>query len=195
MKDFIGKFSLRELLEIVFPGVYCLAMILPAVEQLCIFKFIEDANSITNTTLFSIGCILIGIIIYSLDIPKKIWFFKRNTPTYLIEKKESIDSTNSTKKYFDLYYNEKEPKERKELTTKYTGIFHFLINISVASAISIIPYLIINKPFYNLVDNYSIFALLIGFVSFITAWRFFEQKIKKIFLQQHSAYEKTINHN
>ncbi len=80
MKNINGKFSLRETLQIVIPGLYFIGLLYPLISEMEILV-IKNNNESINLIISSILSLLVGMIIYSLDLPKKLWFFKNHLPT------------------------------------------------------------------------------------------------------------------
>lgn len=73
-----NSFTFRQILQILLPGLYLCAMLLPIQAE------IFDANAYDDyqkAILFSIISILLGVFIYTIEIPKTIWFFKKYLPT------------------------------------------------------------------------------------------------------------------
>lgn len=177
----LNKFSLRELLEIVIPGVYFISLLKPIVSK--IGTPIQNCSENVNLILGFLLSLIVGMIIYAIDIPKKIWFFKNNLPTKLIEKNKKL-SKDIHNKYFD-FYDEKITAKQKSITDKYTSIFHFSVNIAVISFILSIVYAFVycNDFFYS----YGIITLIILILSIVLSQRIFfgKRKIKYMFNRQY----------
>lgn len=106
MNDLKNSFSIRETLEIVFPGFYFMGLLLPLAPYWGNVDLSTD--SLTNITVYFVLAILIGIFMYTLDIPKKLWFFKAILPTKIIEDELSENAGKSLKSkvansYFSFY--------------------------------------------------------------------------------------------
>jgi hypothetical protein len=101
---------------------------------------------------------------YTLDIPKKMWFFKAILPTNLIEKELNGTTNNNLKSkvansYF-AFYDNKISKEQKSKTDTYTSIYHFTVNIFLLSILLLICYIFIMPDFYK---NYIFYTIILIF--------------------------------
>jgi len=182
----LNKFSLRELLQIVIPGVYFISLIKPIVSK--IGMPIQNYSENVNLVLSFLLSLIVGMIIYAIDIPKKIWFFNNNLPTKLIERNKDLGK-NIHNKYFDFYDNNISDKQ-KGITEKYTSIFHFSVNISVVSFVLSIIYVFAYCGDFS--HSYGVITLIILILSIVLSQRIFfgKRKIKYMFTRQ---YEKFIN--
>lgn len=190
MKNTSGKFSLRETLQIVIPGVYFIGLLYPLVSEVGVFV-IKDSTEMTDLIISSILSLLAGMLIYSLDLPKKLWFFNMYLPTTLITKNMGNDKSVHNK-YFQ-FYDDKISDKQKDITEKYTSIYHFSVNIAITSLILTIIYLIIYKEVF--LNSYGLFTLLILIVSILLTYQIFfgDRKIKYMFKRQYDKFIDSIN--
>lgn len=163
MEELKNSFSFRESLEIVFPGLYFMGLVMPLTPFIGVDNLSKD--SITNITIYFILSILIGIFFYTLDIPKKLWFFKSILPTNLIEKELKRNTDENVRSevansYFS-FYDKNISKEQKSKTYIYTSIYHFSINIFILSLILLTLYIFVMPNFYS---NYVFYALIFIFI-------------------------------
>lgn len=179
-----NSFTFRQILQILLPGLYLCAMLLPIQAE------IFDANAYDDyqkAILFSIISILLGVFIYTIEIPKTIWFFKKYLPT------EKIPSDEYST-YFEFYDN-KVSKEKKDIIERYTSLFHFCINISFSSILLIIIYLIIYKcDFITKGGNLLLMILILSFISSLLLI-YGPKRIKFQFEKQLESYYKFKNNN
>jgi len=191
MEELKNSFSFRETLEIVFPGLYFMGLILPLMPFIGVDNL--STESITNITIYLIMSVLIGIFFYTLDIPKKLWFFKSILPTNLIEKelKDNTDKNIRSKvanSYFS-FYDKNVTKEQKSKTDIYTTIYHFSVNIFILSVILLTLYVILMPDFYS---NYIFYTL--SFIFIISLFNSFyiiysPKKIKYMFKRTFDKYK------
>jgi len=181
MEKGLENFRLREIIVIVFPGLYFASLLLPLNNSLDIVNF---SNSIANNVSFIMFSLLIGIVFYWIDIPKRMSFFNRNLPTSkLINEHPAIEKYKIINSYFKFYDTISE--EQRNKTNTYTNLYHFCVNIVLLSLVIIILYLIF-PPF-----NYGYIALIIMIVAISNVFGLFygNRKIKYMFERQFSAYK------
>ncbi len=169
MKELKNSFPFRETLEILFPGLYFMGIILPLMPFIGVDNL--PTESVTNITIYLILSVLIGIFIYTLDIPKRLWFFKSISPTNLIEKelKDTTDKNVRSKvanSYFS-FYDKNVTKEQKGKTDIYTTIYHFSVNIFILSLILLTLYIIFMPDFYSNYIFYTLIFIIIISYSFL----------------------------
>lgn len=189
MKGVTGKFSLRDFLQIIIPGIYFMGLLKPIFDDLN-FANISNSSNEVDVIILSILSLLSGMIIYSIDIPKKVWFFKKNLPTTLIKKNLS-NIENVHNKYFQ-FYDDKISDKQKAITEKYTSIYHFAINIVITSLVLTLVYFIIYKSTF--LTSYGIITLLVLILSAILAVLIFygDRKIKYMFKRQYDKFTKSL---
>lgn len=181
MEKGLENFGFREIIVIIFPGLYFFSLLLPINNHV---TFIDFNNSIANNVIFILLSLLLGIVLYWVDIPKKIWFFNNNLPTtILIKEFPKIEKFKIINSYFSFYDTISEEQRKK--TDTYTSLFHFSVNISIISFALIILYIIF-PPF-----NYGFIAIAILILSCANIIGLFygERKIKYMFNRQISGYK------
>lgn len=197
MIKLFSKFRRRETLILIIPGIYFVSLLFPLQNNLNVDL---NNNIVANAVLFPIFALLFGLILYWLDIPKKMPFFKKNLPTtklykdYPNEDKTLIDNT-----YFKFYSGLS--KELLDKTDLYTSLYHFCINMSVSSLLLGVVYCIFDiSSFQNL--GYGSIAIIIFFISFICALGLFygKRKVKYMFNRQYEDFKisdlgKTLQNN
>lgn len=180
MKELKNSFSLRETLEIIFPGLYFMSLLIPIFDEKGLSLI--TSNEIPNIALYLMLSLVYGVVLYVLDIPKKIPFFRNNTPTYLLEKEfENIDKTKKiiiTNAYFSFYDSDEISIQNKNKTEIYTSIYHFSINCALTSFLLLIIYFITIKV--NFCSNEYVIANIIVFCASIFNSVFIVYSPKKI---------------
>lgn len=201
MKELKNSFSLRETLEIVFPGLYFMSLLITIFDENNLNLFAID--EVPNIALYLMLSLLYGVILYVLDMPKRIWFFKKNTPTYLIEKEFSnLDETKKLKianAYFSFYDSDEISIQNKSKTEIYTSIYHFCINSSFTALLLFITYFITyfitvqDKSFF---DKYVIANIIVFGVSIINSvlMVYSSKKIKYMFKRQLLMFKNSIQY-
>src|SRR3989337_3475207 len=87
MDNLENKFAITETLRIFIPGIYFTFMAGEALKSIFEVTTIVSSNQTINAFFFLLISFLIGIIIYSIDIPKSLQFFIKNLPVKQIENK------------------------------------------------------------------------------------------------------------
>ncbi len=95
-------------------------------------------------------------------------------------------------KYFQ-FYDDKISDKQKDITEKYTSIYHFSVNIAIASLILTLTYLATYR--LEFINSYGIFTLLILIVSIFLSYQIFfgDRKIKYMFKRQYDKFVSSIN--
>lgn len=187
------KLTFRELLTIMIPGLYVILSSIPLISNMVGMNKLEYPIHELNVLLLLVGSFLVGIIIYAVDVPKKVWFFRKAMPTEIINTKIKTQETNiGLKKIHNAYfhfYDNNVSEAQKNKTGRLTSIYHFSMNIFVSSLALLIVYFIYWSIF-NYQTNYWIPVLLIGITSIITTLGLFygERKIKYYFERQYQAF-------
>lgn len=182
MTQNLQKISLREVLIILLPGLYFISFLAPIKH---IFGLNELNNDFANSTILILLPFLTGIILYWIDLPKKIPFFTNNLPTHiLIKELNNIDKIEIINSYFKYYDSLSE--EEKAKTNTYTSIYHFCTNIMIVSVLLLIIYYFSEKN-----NDYQIIILLIFILSLINSLGVFfgKRKIKYMFNRQIKGFK------
>lgn len=191
MEDF-SKLSFREILTILIPGSFIMLSITPILTEITSSGNNFD-NSNLNLLLLSISSFFLGIILYILDYPKNIPFFKNAMPTKQIDKKlkelnTNIDVFKIHNAYFN-FYDEIISSAQKGKTDRLTSIYHFSMNIFISSLIILLVYAIY-WFFTGNVTFYLFPIILIGILSLISSLGLFygKRKIKYYFTRQYKSF-------
>lgn len=194
------KFTVREIFGTFIPGLYFTTIIGKIITPIFDVQK-NDINSFDYFILFILST-LVGLVIYSFDFPKRIPFFNRATPTYLINKKVklenlSINEINIRNAYFS-FYDSVISSNQKVLTEKLTTLFHFSTNMFLCSFIIIIVELFVNYKATDIIIDPSlkIFNLIVIVLSLISAFGLFygKNKINNIFERQFNAFINSDNY-
>lgn len=181
MEKGLESFSFREIVVIIFPGVYFMALTTPLMDKIGLSGL---SDSVANNVSFIMLSLLLGIVLYWIDIPKKLPLFNRNLPTTkLIEAYPNVDKIKVINCYFRFY--DKISDEQKKKTNTYTSLYHFCVNILILSLIIVALYLFFT-PF-----KYGWIALSISVISFANIIGLFygDRKIKYMFDRQFKAFQ------
>lgn len=190
----IGSFSLRETLELLFPGVFLFIVFYLFWMDLTPLHVLKNQSNQFGIVLSGLFIsILLGSIIYSLDFSKRISFFKKHLPTYRINAEFGKKNANDFFKFYDLNVIS---DKQKNNTEKLSSIFHFSVNMFVASLIAFIIEFII----YCVLENYTlneellVLILIMAILSFINSLMVFfcNNKLKWYYDRQFICYKKHI---
>jgi hypothetical protein len=172
MNEFVSTFSFYGVLRIIIPGLYFFV---------CVNSLFLDAgviinlsqNQVLNTIAVSILVIVIGLSIYSVDIPRLIRSLSPTLPTSQIRATyPSVPIDEVEKAYFNFYYSLEASK--KEQTERYNGFYHLLINLLASSLILIVIdciYFMYRKSLPQYQMSYIISILLLSGFSAILIYR------------------------
>ena len=193
--DSLNKFSLREILGIITPGVFFIFSILPIISEIVDHEYVFEKSNL-NIILISISSFFTGIIIYTIDIPKNISFFNNATPTKQFEKKIKSLNLNVTNNdihntYFD-FYDKSVSSDQKAKIERLTGMYHFSMNIFFSSIMIILVYLV-SWFCTETLTVYLIPVILVGILSLVSALGLFygKRKIRYYFNRQFNSFKKS----
>jgi hypothetical protein len=191
MENF-SKLSFRETLTILIPGIFTMLSITPIISEIFSDGNVFD-NSNLNLLLLSMNSFFLGIILYVLDIPKKISFFDNATPTKQLEVKLKelnigVDESKIHNAYFD-FYNKCISSELKGKTDRLTSMYHFSMNIFISSLIIVLIYSI----YWFFTGSFIFYffpIILIGILSLISTLGLFygKRKVKYYFTRQYKSF-------
>jgi hypothetical protein len=187
------KFTVREIFGTFIPGLYFTIFIGKIIMPIFDLQK-NDINSFDYFILFIVST-LIGLVIYSYDFPKRIYFFNNNTPTYLINKKIKNDNLSITEidirnAYFSFFDNNISSNQ-KVLTEKLTTLFHFSSNIFLCSIVVLIIELVLKYFNYAIIDsNMLFFNTIVVVLSLTSIFGLFygKNKINNLFQRQFKAF-------
>jgi len=172
MNNIISKFNLYELFRILLPGSYFAFIILDAFHK-HFSLYLNNLDSFGSILLFTIFSLILGTIVYGLDICR--WFKNKiiKMPTNLLEEKHSDLYPNPKKprrnyqerrnehKYYEWYENATINSKTK--TELQSGLYHLSINFAFVSVwgigINIIIAIINGKIPITFYNPFSLFVL------------------------------------
>ena len=197
MKELKNSFSLRETLEIIFPGLYFISLLIPILDEKGFSQL--TSNEVPNLALYLMFSLMYGIVLYVLDIPKRLLFFKKITPTYQIEKEfsnlDKIKKIKIANAYFSFYDSDEISIQNKNKIEIYTSIYHFSINCASSAFLLLIIYFITaaTKCFLNeyIITNIIVFIFSILNSIFIV---YSSRKIKYMFERQVLKFKDSIHY-
>lgn len=132
MGELINKFSLREILQTFIPGFFFVIFSLPIIPKIMDIGIIWDIYDIFLICIISSFC---GILLRSIDIPKRLAFFKNELPTKKLEEEFPNKKKSLVANYYYKFYDNSElmPLKDKEITEKYTNYYHYCVNMVITS--------------------------------------------------------------
>lgn len=160
MNSYTSFFSLYEILRIVFPGFYFNILLLSINDQ---YKWwIINTDTAAFYFLFSLYSIVIGGLIYSIDIPKYLSFLFPSLPTKRMQIDEEFKSKNGEERsflFFD-YYAGLEDKYKVKIEIQ-SGFLHLFINLTAIGIIGVFTCCVISGANFILKINTYFTVLLI----------------------------------
>lgn len=180
-----NSFTFRQILQIVIPGVYFTSMLISVFGDTPYTQIFN--TNFQQTVIVSVISILLGICIYSFDLPKRIWFFKKYLPTENIDKNEYGD-------YFSFYDNNVS-KQLREIIDRYTSLFHLCINLLLISLILIAIYLLKFKCDFLINGGFVVLSIFILSLTGSLLLIYGHKKIKFQFKKQLYDYLKYKQNN
>lgn len=187
-----NKFSIRETLIILIPGIfstYFFARILSSLESKVHSGFSNNSDSV----LFFLFSVIVGIFIYSFDLPKKTNIFKKDLPITSLVKEFPVLKEQDLKRVYFKYYDSLS-EEFKEKTNIYTSIYHLCLNTAFSGIILFVVNLILLLiyPSMKTVLIFDIFSLAIIIVLlFVSINQLFKNKIKGMFQRALIGFRKS----
>jgi len=187
MNNFLGKFSLYEILRIIIPGFYIMIMIDIFVSIL--FEIDQfNSNSFNSITLFIICAIIIGGFLYSMDIPRCFKKMYSTLPSNLLtENSKDKDDPDRIleNEFYKYYYSIDDSKKYK--TEIHSGFFHLFINMSFACLCGIVLFSVqfcINNKF----NPYIILNFLLFIINMVSAIIIYKQRLKYSWKRNYDEY-------
>jgi hypothetical protein len=190
MMENFSKLSFRETLTILIPGIFIMFSITPIISEVFSDNIFFD-NSKLNLLLLSISSLFFGIILYVLDVPKKIPFFNNAKPTEqlnkkLIELNINADKPTINNAYYD-FYNKCISPDLKGKIDRVTTMYHFSMNIFISSLVVILLYSI----YWFLTKSFIFYffpIILIALLSLISALGLFYSKVLYYFTRAYNSF-------
>ncbi|MBL7823169.1 MAG: hypothetical protein JNK69_07150 [Saprospiraceae bacterium] len=181
--DFTNKLSLNEILRIFIPGLYLTMMMDILFSQHFITRYNFEIEDSYKTVIFIIICILTGLTISSLDIPK-LFFFKNILPINQLKKElPKINELEYINLYFQ-FYDKNISSEFKNKTELNNGYYLLCANLSILSFLITIISLIIYLKLNGIIIINSIIFLL----SLIASIALFRNKVLENFNRQTNLF-------
>lgn len=189
----MNKLNSREILSIFVPGAYIVLF-----SNLILIQDKTDAINpiVLNVLLEFTLSLLVGLVIYIIDLPKRVWFFNNNRPTEIINKELGEISYSKIENAFFLYYDNHVSDKQKDKTERLTSFYNFSINI-FSSSLIILFLFYINTESYILLKYYFNINGLILIISIISSIGLFfgKRKIKYIFNRQYKSFKDSEEYN
>lgn len=172
MSNFTSFFSLYEILRIVFPGFYFNILLLSINEQYKCWTI--NTDSAAFYFLFSLYSIVIGGLIYSIDIPKYLSFLFPSLPTKRMQVDKDYKSMDREDRRFLFfnYYANLEDKHKVKIEIQ-SGFLHLYINLATIGIIGVFTCSILSEPIFLLKVN-TYFTILL----FIAITVIYHRKLK-----------------
>jgi len=182
MNNLTSAFSLYEVLRILLPGFYTTIMLkhIPFISQ-----YINSilSNHADRWIIFLIHSVIIGGLLYSMDVPR--WFKRlyKTLPSNLIEengdlvKPECESNRFFENEFFKFYYNMQ--ADAKFKTEIQSGFFHLFMTMSFVSLLFTIIYCLHYLCINNSLDcEYLMLNALVFFICLVSAIIMYIQKLK-----------------
>ncbi len=188
MEKGLEKFTIRELLIIIFPGLYFTGFAIPLIDSSIISSL---DNNLANITVCAIISLMVGISLDFIDIPKKFPFFINNMPTVLLHKEfEKIEVFIIDNKFYSYYDNNASPEEKSRANI-YTSLYHFCVNIFLLSFILLFFYIF--KFWDSFLKSYGVVIFIVLVFSLINSFGLFygKGKIKYLFKRQYHKFKES----
>jgi len=181
--DFTNKLSLNEILRIFIPGLYLTMMMDILFSQDFITRYNFEIEDSYKTIIFIIICVLTGLTISSLDIPK-LYFFNNKIPINQLKKDlPKIDKLENINLYFQ-FYDKNISFEFKNKTELNNGYYLLCANLSIISFLITTISLII----YQKLNGIIILNLIIFLLSLIASIVLFRNKVLENFNRQTNLF-------
>ncbi len=202
MDAFTNKFSFKEFVEILIPGIYT-AWLALGTEKLFGSEFIHGI-------VFFLTAIGIGVFLSALSLPALILKRSNMLSTEILMKnmcgvsKKKPGMTDTAKNYFQelsncdkckaviynhffRFYDHKEniPQTQQTTTEVYTGFFYMAVNTAFISFIALCSYIFSYEPPIS-----QLFLAIILLFSMVAAISFF-RKIKFLYYRQYLAFRES----
>jgi hypothetical protein len=197
MNSFTNAFSIYEVLRILVPGFYFCLMIGEIAYNISLklkWKLINDTYQLL---ILIIAAIVVGALLYAMDIPR--WFKKcySTLPSSLIEKnreKLGLQEDNSKRPFEDSYYRFYYSLQYHTIfkTEIQSGFFHLLITMSFIGLITILVHATALALSVS-VREYYFLNLFITIVSLIGAIVIYKSKLRYSWKRNYDEYVDNLN--
>lgn len=187
VNDLTGKLSLNEMLRIFIPGIYFTTMVDITITPQLPLKFFISMQDSYHTILFIVFSLINGLLISSLDLPKKLWFFKNALPINQLKNDLSNSSRVIQEVAYFKFYDREISKEFKTKTELDSGYYHLCTNIAILAA----GFVVICLLLYRGINEYVFLNFLFCILSSFSAATLFNNKVLKNFNRQKNQFEKS----
>lgn len=180
MNNLTSAFSLYEMLRVLLPGFYSTIMLKSIYlmyenEGFACFGFTD------RLIIFLVISILIGGLLYSMDVPR--WFKRlyKTLPSNMIEKNNDLTiPEGENKRYFEneffKFYYEMD-SDVKLKTEIQSGFFHFFVTMCFVGLLFAVSYCLLGM-FSRIYSEYFFLNIYIFIVSLVSAFIIYMQKLK-----------------
>jgi hypothetical protein len=192
MNNLTSAFSLYEVLRIILPGFYTSIMLKHIIFNV-VYKSPAYSDQVDGLVLFVVLSVLLGGLLYSMDIPR--WFRRlySTLPSNLIEQslrtnKSPVvqDSRYYENEFFKFYY--KMDADAKFKTEIQSGLFHLFVTMSFVGLFFTLVYFTICAC-DPLSCEYRILNISVFLVCMFSAIIMYKQKLKYSWKRNYELYE------
>jgi len=166
MVNTFAQFTLYEILRIIIPGAYFVLGLNKILVQFLVIRNIKTTD-FEITFYFTVLSILIGILLYSLDIPKSFKFIKKELPTAVLSREfPNLNKNVIYISYFNFY--DKLPSDFTYHTEKQSNFYHLCVNLAFINLILLLVTIISNilSPdiYFLMLEIIFLIVLVISFL-------------------------------
>lgn len=180
MNNLTSAFSLYEVLRILLPGFYTTIMLKQIVISAFPLKF-EYPDSPDGLLIFIVLSVVVGGLLYSIDVPRWFKSLYETLPSNLIEKSKLLDKPAHgdqryfQNEYFKFYYELN--ADTKFKTEIQSGFFHLFMTMAFVNIGFTIAYSLICTN-SGLIWEYRMLNALLSVVNILAAFIMYKQKLK-----------------
>ncbi len=167
--------TLRESLIIIFPGFLFSSLLLITIKKHLELGFLESDFLIT---IFSV---LIGSILYSSNLAKKMSYFKNATGSKRAKKHFGENIKNAQVEFFKFYDSAEVSEEFKSKENIYTSLYHMFFNSSILILLLVLVTLVLNIVSLHKDWHLFIFQVIVLFLCIFNTYLIFRNKVEKSF--------------
>jgi len=167
--------TLRESLIIIFPGFLFSSLLLITIKKHLELGFLESDFLIT---VFSV---LIGSILYSSNLAKKMSYFKNATGSERAKKHFGENIENARVEFFKFYDSVEVSEEFKSKENIYTSLYHMFFNSSILILLLVLVTLVLNIVSLQKDWHLFIFQVIVLFLCTLNTYLIFQNKVEKSF--------------
>lgn len=164
MSNFISKFNLYELFRIILPGLYVI-YVAYSLQNDWFWETDEEVSWAIVTVIVIIFSLIIGTIIYSLDLCRLFKYCIPTLPTNLMAKNYpelyppgKENARRNERAYYEWYENSKFNSKIK--TELQSGLYHMSVNLAFVALIGLTVTFFTQEPNISLLRlNFILFIL------------------------------------